>query len=148
LRIKDDSKVARPISSHNGVQIQQQRKARESFNGGYPNIVLSENLKRHLTADFEMVTKKRRVNILPSESCIVTVLEDFVRHYAAGRLVTFEKQQRKSMYTAHRRGEGSSEVTYQRALEAIQVQAGLIERNVFYRLFPAGEFHLLTTVNI
>ena len=87
----------------------------------HPSIILSENLKRHLSSDFDMVTKKRRLNILPSESCIVTVLEDFVRHYAAGRLVAFEKQQRKSMYTAHKRGEGAGEMTYQRALEAIQV---------------------------
>ena len=119
LRLKDEPKIK---PSGNGVQ-QQQRKSRESFSGGggYPAIILSENLKRHLTADFEMVTKKRRLNILPSETCIVTVLEDFVRHYAAGRLVAFEKQQRKSMYTAQKRGEGAGELTYQRALEAIQV---------------------------
>ena len=91
---------------------------RESLNG-YPSITLSNNLKRHLTSDFEMVTKKRRLNILPAEPSIVNVLEDFVRHYAAGRLVAFEKHQRKSLYTAHRRENG--EMTYQRALEAIQV---------------------------
>jgi len=93
-------------------------KKRESLTG-YPSINLSDNLKRHLSSDFESVTKKRRLNKIPAEPNIVTVLEDFVRHYAAGRLVAFEKHQRKSMYTAYKRDAG--EMTYQRALEAIQV---------------------------
>ena len=92
---------------------------RETPNG-YPAITLSENLKRHLNSDYEMVTKKRRLNSLPAEPNIVTVLEDFVRHYSSGRLVAFEKHQRKSLYTAHRRDTG--EMTYQRAIESIQVR--------------------------
>ena len=87
---------------------------------GYPAINLSDNLKRHLNNDFEMVTKKRRLNSLPAEPNIVSVLEDFVRHYSSGRLVAFEKHQRKSLYTAHRRDTG--EMTYQRAIESIQVK--------------------------
>jgi len=77
----------------------QNGRRRDSSNG---SVVLSDNLKRHLTSDFEMVTKKRRLNTLPAEPNIVNVLEDFVRHYSSGRLVAFEKHQRKSLYTAHR----------------------------------------------
>lgn len=92
---------------------------RRDTSNGCGAINLSENLKRHLTNDFEMVAKKRRLNVLPSEPNVVNVLEDFVRHYSAGRLVAFEKHQRKSLYTTHRRENG--EITLQRAMESIQV---------------------------
>jgi hypothetical protein len=122
-KIYSDPKLKEERISKNGVAAATlvaptNGRKRESFNG-YPSIVLSDNLKRHLSSDFEMVTKKRRLNILPAEPSIVNVLEDFVRHYAAGRLVAFEKHQRKSLYTAHKKENG--EMTYQRALEAIQV---------------------------
>jgi hypothetical protein len=60
---------------------------------------------------------------------VVSVLEDFARHYAAARLVAFEKQQRKSLYTAHKRETG--EMTYQRALESIQVSRARISKLKF-----------------
>ena len=33
---------------------------------------------------------------------VVTVLEDYVRHYANAQLLAYEKQMRKNLYTAHR----------------------------------------------
>ena len=118
-------------------------KKRESLTG-YPLVNLSDNLKRHLSSDFESVTKKRRLNKIPAEPNIVSVLEDFVRHYAAGRLVAFEKHQRKSMYTAYKRDAG--EMTYQRALEAIQVCTLF---TIILQLYPVQheEFHQKIDLN-
>ena len=54
--------------------------------------------------------------------------------------MAFEKQQRKSMYTAHKRGEGAGEMTYQRALEAIQVPGSSKKLDLSLILIPGVYF--------
>ena len=43
--------------------------------------------------------------LLPSSSGLscVTVLEDYVRHYANAQLLAYEKQRSKNLYTAHKK---------------------------------------------
>ncbi len=57
-----------------------------------PTINLPDNLKAVLEKDFEQVTKKKKLHILPSELTVVQVLEDFVRSYAKTCVVQCEKQ--------------------------------------------------------
>merc|ERR1711860_104703 len=64
---------------------------------------LTDELKSILEEDFRQVTKKRKLEDLPSKINVAAVLEDFVRHYAATQLVTYEKQLSKTYYTANRK---------------------------------------------
>merc|ERR1711953_957832 len=66
-------------------------------------IRLTDELKSILEEDFRQVTKKRKLKELPSKINVAAVLEDFVRHYAATQLVTYEKQLSKTYYTANRK---------------------------------------------
>ena len=47
--------------------------------------------------------QKNPITDLPSKINVASVLEDFVRHYAATQLVTYEKQLSKTYYTANRK---------------------------------------------
>merc|ERR1711997_183151 len=53
--------------------------------------------------DFYKVSKKKILSTLPASINVASVLEDYVRHYAATCLVNYEKQISKSYYTANRK---------------------------------------------
>ena len=82
-------------------------------------VLLSDTLKRHLETDYVNVTKKRRLTRIPAEPNAVTVLEDFVRHYAAAKMVSYEKQRSKTFYTSNRREE--SKMCYEKAVDSINL---------------------------
>ena len=102
----------------------------ESLDDGIENITvtpirLSETLKRHLEADYDNVVKKRRLTKVPAEPNSITVLEDFVRHYAAARMVSYEKQRSKVFYTSNRREE--DKLCYEKALDSINIAKEVAE---------------------
>ena len=66
-------------------------------------IKMTDELKKVLEQDFYKVSKKKVLPSLPASINVASVLEDYVRHYAATCLVNYEKQITKSYYTANRR---------------------------------------------
>lgn len=90
-----------------------------------PAVRMRDSLKRTLKQDESYVTKKHRLTRLPANPNIASVLEDFVRHYAASRLVLYEKQLSKTYYTAYRKE--SSRELYQKALDAINIAKEVAE---------------------
>ena len=66
-------------------------------------IKLSEDLKRIMEQEFYRITKRKVLQTLPANPNVASVLEDYVKHYAAIRLVNYEKQLSKTFYTASRK---------------------------------------------
>ncbi len=66
-------------------------------------IKISDELKSILEDDFYRVTKRKTLADLPAGINVASVLEDYVRHYAAISLVNYEKQLSKTYYTANRK---------------------------------------------
>ena len=66
-------------------------------------IKMTDELKKVLEQDFYKVSKKKVLSTLPASINVASVLEDYVRHYAATCLVNYEKQISKSYYTANRK---------------------------------------------
>ena len=62
-------------------------------------IKLSEDLKCIMEQEFYRITKRKVLQILPANPNVASVLEDYVKHYAAIRLVNYEKQLSKTIYT-------------------------------------------------
>ena len=65
-------------------------------------IKMTDDLKKILEQDFHKVCKKKLWK-LPASISVASVLEDYVRHYAAISLVNYEKQVSKTYYTANRK---------------------------------------------
>ena len=66
-------------------------------------IKMTDELKNVLEQDFYKVSKKKVLSTLPASINVASVLEDYVKHYAAIRLVNYEKQLSKTFYTASRK---------------------------------------------
>jgi len=66
-------------------------------------IKMTDELKNVLEQDFYKVSKKKVLSNLPASINVASVLEDYVRHYAATCLVNYEKQISKTYYTANRK---------------------------------------------
>lgn len=88
-------------------------------------VRLSETLKRHLEEDYVHVTKKRRLIRVPAEPNAISVLEDFVRHYAAARMVSYEKQRSKTFYTSNRREE--DKLYFDKAIDSVNIAKEVAE---------------------
>jgi len=66
-------------------------------------VKLSEELKIILEQEFYRITKRKTLTSLPANPNVASVLEDYVKHYAAISLVNYEKQISKTFYTAARK---------------------------------------------
>ena len=66
-------------------------------------IRLSEDLKMIMEQEFYRITKRKVLQTLPANPNVASVLEDYVKHYAAICLVNYEKQLSKTYYTASRK---------------------------------------------
>lgn len=73
-------------------------------------IKLSEDLKCIMEQEFYRITKRKVLQTLPANPNVASVLEDYVKHYAAIRLVNYEKQLSKTIYTASRKTDLSGEL--------------------------------------
>ena len=66
-------------------------------------IKMTDELKSVLEQDYYKVCRKKVLTHLPAPINVASVLEDYVRHYAATCLVNYEKQISKSYYTVNRK---------------------------------------------
>jgi len=98
-------------------------------------IRLPEGLKQCLVQDFhnnneELSQPKSLAShgkfLLPSSSGLscVTVLEDYVRHYANAQLLAYEKQRSKNLYTAHKK---ETKLYFDKALDSISLAKEVAE---------------------
>jgi male-specific lethal 3 len=82
-------------------------------------LCLPTALKRHLEHDFKQVVKRRRLNQVPADTNIVSVMESFARHYTHSKLTSHEKHFGRSPFNSHRKEK--SKENFQRILDSINV---------------------------
>jgi hypothetical protein len=66
-------------------------------------IKMTDELKHVLEQDYYKVCRKKVLTDLPAPINVASVLEDYVRNYAASALVNYEKPISKSYYTVNRK---------------------------------------------
>jgi len=82
-------------------------------------IKMTDELKHVLEQDYYKVCRKKVLTDLPAPINVASVLEDYVRNYAASALVNYEKQISKSYYTVNRKE--TSRDLLSKVLESIDI---------------------------
>merc|ERR1719203_2600163 len=82
-------------------------------------IKMTDELKHVLEQDYYKVCRKKVLTDLPAPINVASVLEDYVRNYAASALVNYEKSIAKSYYTVNRKE--TSRDLLSKVLESIDI---------------------------